>query len=258
MRILIMKPYPLTKIESTSISEAWRLAMIEVAGRPGGEIIPLVVSVTGLAAEDIPVRDEIRDRLDAHLSKAKHFLTETVASTIFPVSMWNPKLPRQNLFNRYKAALPMIKRAAQNHNGVYFERLTGHFQRVVEGEMKEVNQLDFILDSYDRGNHRHSALQVSVMDPAKDVTNQRQRGFPCLQQISFAPFGRGELAVNGFYGTQWIYQKAYGNYLGLLNLGRFVAHEMGLRLTQMHCFTGIAQIGTTKNRVADLVKTLTR
>jgi thymidylate synthase len=118
----------------------------------------------------------------------------------------------------------------------------------------DYNQLDFILKSrLENGNRRRSILQIAIVEPEKDITNQRVRGFPCLQQVSFAPFGNGELAVNGFYGSQYIYDKAYGNYVGLLNLGRFVAHELGLKLTQLNCFTGIACLGNvSKASVSNL------
>ena len=35
--------------------------------------------------------------------------------------------------------------------------------------------------------------------------------------------------------TQYMFERAYGNYLGLCNLGRFMAHEMGLKLDSMTC-----------------------
>jgi hypothetical protein len=95
-------------------------------------------------------------------------------------------------------------------------------------------------------------LQAAVLEPRRDITNQRHRGFPCLQQVSFAPHGNNELTVIGFYATQYIFQKAYGNYVGLYNLGRFVARELGLRLTMVTCFSGVAELGTSKTKLTKL------
>jgi len=71
-------------------------------------------------------------------------------------------------------------------------------------------------------------------------------GFPCLHQVCFTPIGTNGcegLAVTGFYATQHIFEKAYGNYLGLYRLGHFVAHEMKLRLVRMTCISASARLG---------------
>src|SRR5205807_9872236 len=109
-------------------------------------------------------------------------LIDTVASTIFPIAMWNPALPRASLFERYLCALPSLKRFPQNRNGLYFERFIAH-------GTTQLNQPDFIIKSRlgENGrspNPRRSMLQAAVLEPPRDLTNQRQRGFPCLQQVS--------------------------------------------------------------------------
>lgn len=72
------------------------------------------------------------------------------------------------------------------------------------------------------------------------------RGFPCLQQIAFAPCGRDGLIITGFYAMQYIFERAYGNYLGLCRLGEFIAAQLGLKLVQMNCISNIAVLGETK------------
>jgi thymidylate synthase len=101
------------------------------------------------------------------------------------------------------------------------------------------NQLDFVLGQFTKKKGvRRSALQVSVYDPKVDQTNSALLGFPCLQHVTFAPSEEG-LCINAFYATQFAVERAYGNYLGLCGLGRFVAHELGLELARITCFTGI-------------------
>jgi len=78
-----------------------------------------------------------------------------------------------------------------------------------------------------------------------------------MQHVIFAPYGDHELAITGFYATQHLFERAYGNYLGLCNLGRFVAHELDLRLTQMTCVAGVAKIGkVNKGDLRDLLRKL--
>jgi hypothetical protein len=71
-------------------------------------------------------------------------------------------------------------------------------------------------------------------------------GFPCLQQVIFVPLGpsgRNGLMVNAFYATQYMFEKAYGNYLGLCRLGTFMAHYMGLKFVRLSCTVGTAELG---------------
>ena len=50
------------------------------------------------------------------------------------------------------------------------------------------------------------------------------------------------LVVNAFYATQQLFDKAYGNYLGLARLGAFMAHEMRLPLVRLNVFAGVAKL----------------
>jgi thymidylate synthase len=117
--------------------------------------------------------------------------------------------------------------------------------------------LNHVIETFRGGNHRHSALQASVFDPTRDHTNNRRRGFPCLQQVAFDA-SDGNLEVTGFYALQHHVPKAYGNYLGLCWLGRFMAHQMGLRLTQVTCMASSLKLGDgcTKSSLEPLRVTL--
>jgi hypothetical protein len=50
------------------------------------------------------------------------------------------------------------------------------------------------------------------------------------------------LSVTGFYATQTLFERAYGNYIGLCELGRFFAHEWGRELTRVTCVASIAEL----------------
>jgi len=238
-------------IQDTDLAHAWARAFLE-AMKPGRrEILPLVVTVTGFADDRPTENPAIRCALDEAILRMEEFSCFTVASTIFPQSLWNPEESRDQLFERYRRILPRLRKMEKrNQYGLYFERL------IAFGPQK-INQLDHIISTYQGGNHRRSSLQASIFDPAVDHTNQRQRGFPCMQQIAFAPFGDGELAITGFYAIQHLFERAYGNYLGLCDLGHFVAHELGLRLTQMTCVAGVAKLGNVnKADLRDLLRKL--
>ena len=88
-------------------------------------------------------------------------------------------------------------------------------------------------------------LQATTFDPERDHVANAQLGFPCLQQVSFEPTTVG-LVVNAFYATQQIFDKAYGNYLGLAQLGTFMAHELEMPLARLNVMVGVAKLERIK------------
>lgn len=236
-------------IDEDNLSVAWAKAFIQVVH--AGEIRPLIVVIRGFGDGEPAEVEAIRQLLDGALEKdEKKSSCHQVANTIFPVSLWNPRTGRQELYQRYLRILPRVLRDHRNKYGVYFERLIafGHNANLQGG----VNQLEHIIQIWLSGNHRRTALQAAIFDPKKDHTNQRQRGFPCLQQVAFAPQGNEGLAVTGFYATQYIFERAYGNYLGLCRLGRFMGHEMGRQLTRVICIASPAKRDRPKQVLLEL------
>ena len=115
--------------------------------------------------------------------------------------------------------------------------------------VRVVNQLQFVIDLLKKGRRpRESALQITCFDPAKDHTGQPVRGFPCLQQVSISYDDSGRLAVNAFYPMQYVFDRAYGNYLGLCHLGQFLAHQTQFRFSRLTCFIGKPELGDVSKR----------
>lgn len=260
-------------IEEPNLSHAWGRVFLHVMDNSKRNLAPLMVSVTGFT-DGLPEEDlELRGALDGLLAgKPKKYSSKVSALTIFPHDAWvrrgYPSVRDfsnwylENLFPRLQA------RDSHNNRGTYFERMVRFIgskpnkQGVWEIESK--NQLEHLVDIWrrdrDHGNSsRHSALQVSVLDPAKDHTGGVMLGFPCLQQVSFSYDDQDQLAVNAYYPTQYIMDRAYGNYLGLCHLGQFMAREMGLTLVRMNCFIGLPELGNNwgkrdLGRFAGLIK----
>ena len=246
-------------IEETNLSVAWGKAFLEALR--ANEISPLVVVINDLDNAEPPEIPNIRNALDATLKTHKGLSCDKVANTIFPYSLWNPKVSRDKLYERYLEIFSRVQKNRRNQHGVYFHRLIcfGYDRRKKNGKnqlplfcdenkKKEVNQLEHIIETWERGNHRRTALQASVFDPYKDHSHSRRRGFPCLQQVTFAKTGRDGLVVTGFYATQYIFERAYGNYLGLCRLGHFMACEMNLKLSKVVCIATPARLGDMRKK----------
>ena len=241
-------------VEENNLSVAWAKVFLRVFQE--GEISPVVVVVKDIGDDGPEENLQIRSALDQLLEEdGKGLSCNTVANTIFP-SIWNPNANRQELYDRYSRILPMLRKDRRNRYGLYFQRLISYGGS--GGGNNGVNQLEHIIQTWHKGNHRRTALQAGLFDPLKDHTDQPVRGFPCLQQVSFARFGDDGLSITGYYATQFVVERAYGNYLGLCRLGRFMAHEMGLRFGKMTCIATPVMLYRTKKSVKGLAEGVQR
>ncbi|HMO80025.1 MAG TPA: hypothetical protein PKD24_04470 [Pyrinomonadaceae bacterium] len=239
-------------VDEPNISLAWGKALLEAYDVRGNEISPLVLNIQS-NADGMVEMPEIRIALDMTLKNYGHDSVQTVANTIFPISLWRiSNGDRKMLFSQYMKCLPRILKLEPhlNNRGLYFERLIAFGRGPNNG-----NQLDFILDLNDsRKGVIRSKFQASIFDPERDHVLAARTGFPCLQHVSFVPKRKtSELSMNAFYATQDLFRKGYGNCLGLWRLGEFMAGEMGLRLKNLTCVVGVEKLGATKAEVADLV-----
>ena len=227
------------------------------------QLRPVVLSVIGLSdqppAEDAVIRCAVDDALKATEKNS----IRVSGLMIFPYDMWNRRgRPGCHEFSDFcvDQVVPRMRALdRRNRYGTYFERMM-RFTETETDSLYSVNQLEFVIGLLRRSRRsRHSALQITCFDPAKDHTGQAVRGFPCLQQVSVAQDDDGRLAVNAYYPTQYIFDRAYGNYLGLCHLGQFLAHETDLEFAQLNCYVGQPILGDVRKRdvrsLADLVRT---
>jgi len=231
-----------TVISETDLSRAWASVFLRIIDGRGKEVSPLVLSLNGFDDEGrLPEKMPVRRALDQVLKQKREMSVEDVAFTIFPERLWQiAGRDRACLFELYRGVYPryvaMNRRA--NGRGLYFQRLTMFGENVPCNG----NQLEWILSQYSsRSGIRDSMFQAAVFDPARDHIPDARVGFPCLQHVSFVPTGDG-LVVNAFYATQYVFDKAYGNYLGLAQLGAFMAREMAMQIARLNITVGVAKL----------------
>lgn len=253
-----------------SLSKAWARAFLMFMERQDRRFAPFMVSIAA-GPDGNPVEDEdLRNALDACLDEVGQQSVEVVAKTIFPAAIWRRvNGDRQKLYAYYREYLPDYVAMAPNKNshGLYFARLIGFGLDPKTGEQEKHlpvanlpsggNQLEFIIDACKPGA-QSMALQAVIFDPVRDQVKER-RGFPCLQHLTFVRDNdRETLSLNAFYALQSFFVKSYGNWLGLLRLGAFVASQTGLRFEKLNCFAGIQQMRSgCRPKQGDLLDRLT-
>jgi hypothetical protein len=229
-------------ITSDNLSAAWSRVYLHTLDHPGKEISPLIVSITGFDKDGTAQENaSVRAALDDVLIGMDAVSVDDAAFTIFPQRLWlMAQGDRKRLFKMYcDWAFPAYQKGNRklNGRGLYFERLVKFGSGPENG-----NQLEWILSQYENNPAiRRSMLQASVFDPARDHVAQARVVFPCLQQVSFLPTKKG-LAINAFYATQQLLYRAYGNFLGLTQLGAFMAHEMRMPFAQLNLTAGVERL----------------
>lgn len=238
--VALQNPAPLL-MEAKSVSEAYSKVLLHILEHPGKEVAPLVLTIDGFRdSYGVPEDTKVRSALDALLVAKGKIDVENVAYTIFPQRLWTmAQGNRATLFQFYKMAFPFYRAAnpKANGRGLYFERLIMFGRGPCDG-----NQLEWILSQHDnRPGVRRSMWQATTFDPGRDHSATAQLPFPCLQHVTFVPTKAG-LVANAFYATQQLFDKAYGNYLGLAQLAAFMAHEMDLPLARLNVMIGVAKL----------------
>ena len=235
-------------IEADNVSEGWGRVLTALTERGVREIAPLVLTIRHNGGEEIEEVPSVRTALDEVIAGGhdRWFAVDVVAWTIFPISYWRAaEGDRARFFDEFRASFPRVQAFNRRDNGA-----GSYFQRLVDfgGQGEGFNQLAFLLEQHDQDpSRRRSMWQATVFDPVRDHSRKAQLQFPCLQQISLSFLDDGAVLLNAFYATQQIVKRGYGNYLGLMRLGQFLAGEMGRPFAGLVVYVGIAKMDSAKS-----------
>lgn len=194
-----------------------------------------VVRITDPTGDDASFRTEL-DRL--RIAKG-HEPIETVAGTLFPAALAAISADHGDLVARYRRAYPRLKKYAGNAHGTYFGRLVA-YPGAKKTEIDQVgNIISRLRQQASRGKAPMTAayeadlahvsdggLPVEAPVHAADRDNL-YRGFPCLSHVSFQLDRDGKVHAAALYRSHYMFERAYGNYLGLGRLLSYIAHRPG-------------------------------
>lgn len=231
-------------VESSNLSNVWAAAFIRVYDQTPALQAPMVVSISNFSGP-IPIEDSaIRSAVDDSLLKLGCNSTSVSGMTIFPYDIWcrrgRPPCDKFTAFCMTRLLPRLQARDRRNQYGTYFQRMMS-YSGSQKNQLHTCHQLSYVINFLKNSANRRmreSALQLACFDPSKDHTGQPVRGFPCLQQVGISHDSDGRFGINAFYPSQYIFDRAYGNYLGLCHLGAFIAHETGLKFSRLNCFIG--------------------
>ncbi|MGW8375661.1 hypothetical protein [Streptomyces sp. ODS28] len=209
-----------------------------------------VVRIADAARDDPGFRAEL-DRLR---TARGHEPTETIAGTLFPAALAATCADHTALVTRYRAMYPRLKKYPGNARGTYFGRLISY----PSAQKPEFDQLGHLIDRLRRqassrgpmtaayeadltspGSQEPAPAEAAVHAPDRD---NLYRGFPCLSHLSFQLSREGRIHATALYRSHYMFERAYGNYLGLGRLLAYIAAQSQLAPGTVTVVAGHAQL----------------
>lgn len=252
-------------IQARTVSDAWYDAVTATRAIPGHKVFHLIVSIEDPLAEDEVTRHEV----DKLLANRGLQTIDTVANTIMPVGLAALCRTHEQLVTKYRDRYTVIRRFHKNSWGTYFGRLVaypfGSDKRPAPVDqlapvIKALRQKRVIGAQYETAvvTAEDVAGPAEIIDPGTLIHHPTRgrhgRGGPCLSNVAFQREGNRVHAV-AHYRSHFLVERAYGNYLGLGQLVRYVAQQAGLEVGHLTVVAGYAQIDVP---LADVDETLRR
>lgn len=277
---------PMLCIEEANVSRAW-LEAVRALARKGSDprALHMVVSIADPTTEE----PEIRRAVDMLLADVDLPPVETVANTIFPATIAATSNSHAQLAERYLAYLPRLRKFKGNRLGTYFGRLIAYpgpdgpvdqlaraIERMQKGGLARFTRYEALIDqptphhlgdvhpmgteleepepgapgpAGTNGEGEAATAFVPIYVPGKDNV---PGNFPCLSYCSFQLDAEGRVHAVAYYRSQFMVQRAYGNYLGLGRLLHYVAEQASLETGELTIVAGQAQIEVARRKTEQI------
>lgn len=265
-------------ITAQDVTSAWISGIRMLKKMPNFEAFNLAVRIDNPIAEDDRLRELIQSYLCLHHKRCGNDHINTVVETIFPHSYLystcsDPRVPEQRgaFYDKYRRNSGTIR--AFNPKGTYFQRLI-NWPSWDTPRTRAINQIETIIckinsEKASRVVHEIGLdadstelnLDAKLYDPLRDRKYAKIVGFPCLSHISIKPESAqssgGKIHMAAIYRSHYFIEKAYGNYLGLGLLLKFIADATGREVGELFCVSSLAMIDyLSRKRVDDLLTLL--
>ena len=239
-------------VHGSNVSTAWLAGLDALLETPSGEAVNLTVAIDDSTQEDAGIRSALDAFNGARRERSRKSveLVSTVANTLFPSAWYAEHLgegAEEHLYELERSTRAISRR--RNRSGTYFERMVAW-----PGPRGEFNQLDQVVTRLRKaranGHRRGNAYEIGFALPDAEEESiavpivvggkdRKTRGFPCLSHMSFSLQG-GTVHLSAMYRSHDFVSRAYGNYVGLGRVLRFVGKQAGLPIGELTCVSASA------------------
>jgi len=175
-----------------------------------------------------------------------------VAHTIFPQTFFTNGISKEKLYYKYWKFFKRKRREPRSGWGTYFERMINY-----PTPKGDIDQLGGIINNINNRPKNYGASYTIVIPcPHKDLN--KIMGAPCLNYITIqtenVPNQENMKIINmlAVYRNHDFTKRAYGNYLGLCNLLKYIAHETNSLIGTFTCVSSHAFVAECKSVLMEI------
>jgi thymidylate synthase len=235
-----------------SFQIAWARAIRELSNN-GWDIWNVVVQIQQPELFDTSNNDLLEDFAKRNgLISQKH-----VANTIFPQTFFSNGISRPRLYEKYRRFSNRPRKERRHGWGTYFGRMIEY----PAPNDSNIDQLGIIIDNIrSRPKNYGSSYAIVIPCPHKDL--RRIRGAPCLNYITIqtenTPDPNGKKIINmlAVYRNHNFTERAYGNYLGLCDLMKYITNETYSQIGALTCISSHAYVQKCNVELLQLANTI--
>jgi len=234
-----------------SFQIAWARAIKELSDR-GWDVWNVVVQI------DHPeLFDNGNNILLENFAKRNGLISQKyVANTIFPQTFFSNGISRTKLYKKYWRFFNRPRKEPRHRWGTYFGRMIEY--PVPNGS---IDQLGIIIDNIrTRPKNYGSSYAIVIPCPHKDL--KKIRGAPCLNYITIQTENAAEpnstkiINMLAVYRNHNFTERAYGNYLGLCDLMKYITNETNSQIGTLTCISSHAYVPSYNTELLQLANTI--
>jgi len=200
---------------------------------------------------------ETDDLLNNFAKRQKLIPPKHVAHTIFPQTFLKKDISRDRIYEKYWRFFKISRKMPHSGWGTYFERMIKY-----STPKGDVDQLGSIIDNIKSRTINYGASYTIVIPyPHRDLN--KLMGAPCLNYITIQvetkePTKEKTVNLLAVYRNHDFTERAYGNYLGLCNLIKYISQETGSLLGTLTCVSSHAFVPKNRQELTAIANNILR
>jgi thymidylate synthase len=191
----------------------------------------------------------------SHHPKDHLYDIETTRNTIFPLA-WarrNPDPAKLAKYYREQYTRDGLLAFKNNERGTYFGRIVAYPRGEDEAPADQLSEtVRKLRDEIAGGRPKSSRYEINIYSEREDTSPM---SFPCLAHLSVHLHER-RVHLQAVYRNEYLVGRAYGNYLGLAELQRYIARAAGVAVGELMVTIGHAELDGSKTAVGELLAEL--
>jgi thymidylate synthase len=246
-------------IVCNNLSDGWLDAVRVVNSVPSRKLVHLLVRILDPMVESVDIRGHAQWLIDewnsTHAERRHLYDVESTRNTIFP-AVWanrNPEPEDLAAYYRDRYTKDGLLGFSNNSRGTYFGRIVAYPRGAGQEPGDQLSSTVRKLRNEIRsGRPKSSRYEINIYCEQVDTSPM---SFPCLAHLSVHLHER-KLHMQAIYRNEYLVGRAYGNYLGLAELQRYMARASGVEVGELMVTIGHVELDGSKRAVGNMLASL--